>query len=172
MSKYTEELKLKIVLENQKDKTGYKSLSRKYGIGRTLIRQWCAQYEKNGKFIQPTRHFSGEFKLKVLNYQQEHKLSNLQTALKFGITSIGTISAWRKQYITGGTEALFRTQGRQPKMPKSVIPDKPREEWTKDEEIAALKAENIYLKKLWALIQEEKKQRMPDGKEKSEHSEN
>ena len=36
-------------------------------------------------------------------------------------------------------------------MPKSVIPDKPKEEWTKNEELAALKAENLYLKKLWGL---------------------
>ena len=76
-------------------------LQRKYGIPRSLIRQWIAQYELNGKFTEPARHFSGEFKLKVLNYQQEHHLSALQTALIFGITNQGTICAWRKKYITG-----------------------------------------------------------------------
>ena len=83
MSKYTEELKKQIVLP------------------RSLIRQWIAQYELNGKFTEPTRRFSGEFKLKVLNYQQELNLSNLATALIFGITNQGTICAWRKKYITG-----------------------------------------------------------------------
>ena len=68
---------------------GARVLQRKYGIPRSLIRQWIAQYELNGKFTEPTRHFSGEFKLKVLNYQQEHNLSNLATALIFGITNQG-----------------------------------------------------------------------------------
>ena len=92
----------------------------------------------------------------MLNYQQEHHLSDLQTALIFGITNQGTICAWRKKYITGGTEALFQKQGRRSKMPKkSLIPNKPREEWTKDEELAYLRMENEYLKKLTALIQED-----------------
>ena len=74
MSKYTEELKKQIVLEHKIKHYGARVLQRKYGIPRSLIRQWIAQYELNGKFTEPTRHFSGEFKLKVLNYQQEHHL--------------------------------------------------------------------------------------------------
>ena len=46
----------------------------------------------------------------MLNYQQEHHLSNLATALIFGITDKATISAWRKKYITGGKEALFQNE--------------------------------------------------------------
>ena len=45
---------------------------------------------------------------------------------------------------------------------KSLIPNKPREEWTKDEELAYLRMENAYLKKLWALIQEDEKQRQKE----------
>ncbi len=89
MSKYTEELKKQIVLEHKIKHYGARVLQRKYGIPRSLIRQWIAQYELNGKFTEPARHFSGEFKLKVLNYQQEHNLSNLATALIFGITNQG-----------------------------------------------------------------------------------
>ena len=93
MSKYTEELKKQIVLEHKIKHYGPRVLQRKYGIPRSLIRQWIAQYELNGKFTEPARRFSGEFKLKVLNYQQEHNLSNLATALIFGITNQGTICA-------------------------------------------------------------------------------
>ena len=173
MSKYTEELKKQIVLEHKIKHYGARVLQRKYGIPRSLIRQWIAQYELNGKFTEPTRHFSGEFKLKVLNYQQEHNLSNLATALIFGITNQGTICAWRKKYITGGTEALFQKQGRRSKMPKkSLIPNKPREEWTKDEELAYLRMENEYLKKLNALIQEDKQREKDSKNKKSESSKN
>ena len=175
MSKYTKEFKMQIVLEHEKQGLGYKLLQKKYGVNRSHIREWIAQYKQNGNFTEPTRCFSGEFKLKVLNYQQEHYLSCYQTALFFGITHASTISAWRKKYITGGREALFQKQGSRTKMPKkSLIPNKPREEWTKDEELAYLRMENEYLKKYLALVQEDdrKKQQQKKDKEKSKLSEN
>ena len=175
MSKYSEEFKLKIVKEHKETHIGAKSLQRKYGVRHSQIEQWIAQFELTGTFTKPTRHFSGEFKLKVLNYQQEHHLSDLQTALIFGITNHGTICAWRKKYITGGTEALFQKQGRRSKMPKkSLIPNKPREEWTKDEELAYLRMENDFLKKYLALVQEDdkKKQQQTKDREQSMLSEN
>ena len=173
MSKYSEEFKLKIVLDYIEKHISPEQQKRKYGISPSLVRQWIAQYQSAGKFTEPTRHFSGEFKLKVLNYQQEHHLSDLQTALIFGITNHGTICAWRKKYITGGTEALFQKQGRRSKMPKkSLIPNKPREEWTKDEELAYLRMENEYLKKLTALIQEDKQREKDSKNKKSESSKN
>jgi transposase len=175
MSKYSEELKLKIVLDHKNKGFGARILSQMYGPDRKSIVQWIAQYELNGKFTAPTRHFSGEFKLKVLNYQQERHLSDQATALIFGITTKTTISAWRKKYLTGGTEALFQKQGRYSKMPKkSLIPNKPREEWTKDEELAYLRMENEYLKKYLALVQEDEKKKQQQKKdiEKSKLSEN
>ena len=173
MSKYSEEFKLQIVLEYITKYISPEQQQKKYGIHPSLVRQWISQYKLNGKFTNPTRHFSGEFKLKVLNYQQEHHLSDSQTALFFGITNTGTVCAWRKKYITGGTEALFQKQGRRSKMPKkSLIPNKPREEWTKDEELAYLRMENAYLKKYLALVQEEEKQQQAQEKEKSQLSEN
>ncbi|MDY4674817.1 MAG: transposase [Treponema sp.] len=173
MSKYSNEFKLKVVNAYLLGEGGAGTIANKYKVARTCVQQWVAQYELTGSFTKPTRHFSGEFKLKVLNYQQEHHLSDLQTALIFGITNQGTICAWRKKYITGGTEALFQKQGRRSKMPKkSLIPNKPREEWTKDEELAYLRMENEYLKKLNALIQEDKQREKDSKNKKSESSKN
>ncbi|SEQ85942.1 transposase [Treponema bryantii] len=175
MSKYSKELKLKIVLDYIEKHISPEQQEKAYGVSSSQIRQWIAQYKLNGKFTEPTRNFSGEFKLKVLNYQQEHRLSDSQTSLIFGITNIGTICAWRKKYITGGTEALFQKQGRRSKMPKkSLIPNKPREEWTKDEELAYLRMENEFLKKYLALVQrdDKKKQQQRKDREQSKLSEN
>ena len=173
MSKYSNEFKLKVVNAYLLGEGGAGTIANKYNVARTCVQQWVAQYELTGSFTKPTRHFSGEFKLKVLNYQQEHNLSNLATALIFGITNQGTICAWRKKYITGGTEALFQKQGRRSKMPKkSLIPNKPREEWTKDEELAYLRMENDFLKKLTALIQEDKQREKDSKNKKSESSKN
>ena len=173
MSKYSEEYKLRVVKAYISGEGGTEIVAKKYKVARTCLQQWVAQYKLTGSFTKPTRQFSGNFKLKVLNYQQEHHLSDLQTALIFGITNHGTICAWRKKYITGGKEALFQKQGRRSKMPKkSLIPNKPREEWTKDEELAYLRMENEYLKKLTALIQEDKQREKDSKKKKSESSKN
>ena len=175
MSKYSDELKLQIVKEHKELKLGGRPLGKKYGIHHSLIDQWISQYELTGNFTKPNRNYSGEFKLKVLNYQQEHHLSDPQTALIFQIPGQGTICAWRKKYITGGTEALFQKQGRRSKMPKkSLIPNKPREEWTKDEELAYLRMENEFLKKYLALVQrdDKKKQQQRKDREQSKLSEN
>jgi len=173
MSKYSEEYKLKVVKAYLSGEGGAGTVAEKYKVARTCVKQWVAQYKLSGSFTKPTRHFSGEFKLKVLNYQQEQHLSDQQTALIFGITNQGTICVWRKKYITGGTEALFQKQGRRSKMPKkSLIPNKPREEWTKDEELAYLRMENEYLKKLTALIREDEQREKDSRNKKSEPSKN
>ena len=96
MSKYSNEFKLKVVNAYLLGKGGAGAIANKYKVARTCVQQWVAQYKLGGKFTEPTRHFSGEFKLKVLKYQQEHYFSDLQTALIFGITNHGTICAWRK----------------------------------------------------------------------------
>lgn len=173
MPKYSDEYKLKVVKAYIAREGSFETIAKKYKIARTCVRQWVAQYNKTNGFIKPTGHFSGEFKLKVLNYQQEHHLSDQAVSLMFGITNVGTICAWRKKYITGGTEALFQKQGRPSKMPKkSLIPNKPREEWTEQEELAYLRMENDYLKKLVALIQEDEQRERDSKKKKSEPSKN
>ena len=94
MSKYSNEFKIKVVNEYLLGGAG--TIANKYNVARTCVLQWVAQYKLCGKFTEPTRYFSGEFKLKVLKYQQEHHFSDLQTALIFGITNHGIICAWRK----------------------------------------------------------------------------
>lgn len=174
MSKYSEEFKISVVKKYLDEKIPLGKLSEELEIHRSLILLWIRKYNTNG-FINKkgkTTAFSSDFKLKVLNYQMETNLSDRQIAIKFGIAVHGTVGAWRKKYLAGGIAALNDARGRPKKMPKSVIPDKPREEWTKDEELAALRAENLYLKKLWALIHEEQEQMKAKEKESSEPVEN
>ncbi|MBQ0051608.1 MAG: transposase [Treponema sp.] len=172
MSKYSEAFKLKIVNEHIEKKYGAYYLANKYNIPRTTVKEWIMQYDAFGHFIPPIQHYTTEFKLKVLNYQQENKLSDSQIMIEFRLPHRTLVKSWRKAYLEGGLSKISSPKGRPLKMPKSVIPDKPREEWTKDEELAALKAENLYLKKLWALIQQENEQKKAKEKENSELSEN
>ncbi|SHD76444.1 helix-turn-helix domain-containing protein [Schnuerera ultunensis] len=76
MSKYSFEFKLKVVKEYMKGETGgYKSVAKKYDvINHGLIRYWVNDYKKYGEEglkIKSTKTFySGEFKLRVLQYRQ------------------------------------------------------------------------------------------------------
>ena len=108
MSKYSEEFKLKFVFEYIEKHINPEQQKKKYGIHPSLVRQWISQHQIAGKFTKPTRHFSWEFKLKVLNCQQVYHLSDSQITLIFGITNTGKVCAWRKKYIIGGAEALFQ----------------------------------------------------------------
>ena len=65
MSKYLKEFKIKVVNAYLSGEGGAGTIANKYKVARTSVQQWIAQYELNGKFTEPTRHFSGEFKLKV-----------------------------------------------------------------------------------------------------------
>ena len=49
---------------------------------------------------------------------------------------------------------------------KSLIPNKPREEWPKDEELAYLRMENDFLKKYMALVQEAEKKKQQQKKDR------
>ena len=70
MSKYSEEYKLRVVKAYISGEGGTKTVAKKYKVARTCLQQWVAQYKLPGSFTKLTRHFSGEFKLKVLNYQR------------------------------------------------------------------------------------------------------
>ncbi|WP_147614038.1 transposase [Treponema pectinovorum] len=111
MSKYTEELKLKIVKEHKEQHIGSKLLQKKYGINHSQIRQWIAQYELTGRFTKQSRHFSGEFKLKVLNYQQEHNLFRFCDSIVFEITNMESICAWRKNILPLVHKLCFISKG-------------------------------------------------------------
>ena len=66
MPKYSDEFKISVVKAYLAGDGGTEFLAKKYNVARSCIRQWVAQYEATGKITKPTRHFSGEFKLKVL----------------------------------------------------------------------------------------------------------
>ncbi|WP_148253403.1 helix-turn-helix domain-containing protein [Aidingimonas lacisalsi] len=109
------------------------------------------------------RHQSAAFQLLVLERMRREGLSYRQTAALFDIREDGAIGRWERQYHSGGLAALAPTrQGRRP-MPQKP-PSPPPESRSDDErsqeelleELAYLRAENAYLKKLDALAQEKR----------------
>lgn len=100
----------------------------------------------------------GEFKQKAVEDMRENRLSQIETAKKYGITR-SMIQRWERIYLEEGPEGLYierrgqasrgsGTQNRRPpKLDKNVEEDLIAE-------VQRLRAENDYLKKLNALVSE------------------
>lgn len=160
---YSYEEKLNVVNEVLENGMSIKEAGRKFGIHHEVIRRWVRMFEYHGheglKSIK--KNYTGEFKQYVLEYRRENNLSLIETSFVFGINSDSTLREWEKIYNEVGIEGLYREDLR---MVKNMSKDKSKKtiEINKTEaeliaENKRLQAENAYLKKLMALVQEKEK---------------
>lgn len=142
------------------------SSAKELGCMRSAIRRWIEQYNRYGLdgFRIKNGRYDGGFKLKVVNYYLKKGLSLNQTAGYFKIPNEGIISNWVKIYKRSGAIGLTpKTRGRK----KTIMAQKPRKKTNMPTDPAAqklaemqkeldyLRAENAFLKKLEALVQQE-----------------
>lgn len=168
MSKYSKRFKLKVVNAYLSKRGSEQTIAASFAINRSQLHDWLSVYKRHGEdALAPRRKqqdYSPTLKLAVLTYKCEHNESLPEVALRFHIPSASTIWMWEQRYNQGGINALVNRRGRLAmKKPKSStdpqIANKPWDELTPKEllrEIEYLQAENAYLKKLDALIQEKK----------------
>lgn len=164
MSKqYDEEFKLLIVDQYLRDQTSLREVAYQHCVDESTVRQWVESYRQHG--MQALRkkytHRSAAFKLEVLETMWRDGLSHRQTAALFDIRERSAIGRWERQYHSGGPSALApKRKGRRLMTKKSLSPSSlPDEERPHEEvlhELAYLRAENAYLKKLDALTQKER----------------
>ena len=107
--------------------------------------------------------YSGEFKIEVVETMRKENLSYKETVRHFGLRSDKQVRMWERIYLEEGKEALLverrgracaasgTQKGRKPKLDKQVEEDLIAEN-------QRLRMEIDYLKKLRALILEEKRQ--------------
>ncbi len=88
---------------------GYVSIARKLGISEKTVRNWVEAYNDGRSFLKSLtrKSYSPEFKLKVIEYRWENRLSFRQTANKFGINNIALIANWQKRYLEEGFSGLI-----------------------------------------------------------------
>jgi transposase len=163
MAKYDESFKLLIINEYLEGKLGYKLLARKYGVkSHTQIVRWVKIYERFGeeglKRKKQKSGYSVQFKVDVLSFMKRTGLSEIDTALHFGITNPPMINMWKKALHEGGIEALDKPKGR-PLMSdkaknKRINKNKEQKDMTYEQKLERenelLRLENDYLKKLRA----------------------
>ena len=136
-----------------------------FNVDRNFIIKWVKQYQSGGiDAIKPKTSkakYSSEFKLNVLTTMLKEDLSQSEVALTFNISSPALISHWHKAYRLEGMSGLTPKPKGSTAMSKPFITDKPDDEKSLAElkrENEYLRAENAYLKKLYALLKQKKKQ--------------
>ena len=158
MAKYSKALKLKVV-QHYLSGYGFSTTSKFFNIDRSFVRQWVAQYYKNGEaaFSEKQRHrvLSLETKLAVIESVQIDGLSAREAMIKFDLKSPSQVFNWLRQYREHGIDGLKpKPKGRAKLMPKPIKLSKADQDKTPKElleELAYLRAENAFLKKLKAL---------------------
>jgi transposase len=166
MSRHTAQFKRSVVKDLLSGKGGSsRDVAYRHGIDHGTVRRWAAAWQERGEdaFRKKYSRYDARFKLKVLRAMLSKDLSGRQAAALFDIRNPAVIGIWKRQYDSGGIEALQpRPRGRPVKPPKSSVPSdstKSDESRTKEElleELNYLRMENAYLKKLDALIRSER----------------
>lgn len=114
MGKYSYELKLEIVRENE-DGYGAGYLARKYGLDDSTVKNWIQLYQDYGedglKKSMSKIKYTGEFKLYVLKYRQVNSLSYREAAEYFNIKNPSTIANWQRKYDSDGLDGLYGSVG-------------------------------------------------------------
>ena len=162
---FTEELKLAVVQYVLEGHTR-KEASEKFCVSCTPIEKWVNLYKLHGakgllsrNLVGRQKGFDGEFRLKVLQYKQEHHLSCTQTAMHFCLDVV-TVCRWEKKFQKEGAQGLMKkqaTKGIEKRQKKQEQAELQQENKRLSEENYRLRMENDYLKKLNALIQKREK---------------
>lgn len=163
--RWTKEEKLKMVLEYEKN--GFIPIVEGCSM-RTMYRHilaWAKVYDVYGEsgLEHRSRHWTYEDKInavqRVLNGESYHEVAH-----SLGMSSKTQVSTWHRKYLELGWDGL-KLDGRGRKRKMGNKPVKPSKSKSQAEEIVELRkrleyleAENAYLKKLAALVQQRKAQ--------------
>ena len=146
MTKYSSELKAKVVSQYLRGGISYRDLCSKFGISSMhTILKWVQLAQAQGIDSLKVRHFkrkySQTFKLTVVEYVYTHQVSRALTAAHFGI-SASQVYSWDRIVREQGVAGLRpKHKGRQPVMSKrkSIKRLTPTQEEKYKQEILELK---------------------------------
>ena len=161
MIKYTKEFKLKVIKYVLEEKHGVKKAKKHFGLhSHGDIVKWVNKYLEHGeKGLEKNRNkYDSNFKINVVKYMQENNLSLTRTIIHFNLSDTRTVTRWLKLYEEGKLKAKEKEEKN---MPKKINKEKENKDISTQkliEENEYLRAENAYLKKLNALVQERIKQ--------------
>lgn len=175
--KYSLKQKLSAARSVLGGKESVSSAARKIGSHTKLVQRWIGLYKHHGAagLSKRRRSYTAAFKGQVIGHMLKNHLSLTETAAFFGIPNDNTVGSWFKQYQKTGKTGFFTKKHGKKKlmMTKKPKENKPPSGNSAEERLAALQAENEYLraenaflKKLEALVQEEKAARKQNKRQK------
>lgn len=176
MSKYSVSFKQGVVAFYGDGERSYREVGLHFGLDHSMVRKWVACHQAHGLagLSRKFSHYDAQFRLSVLERMWKDGLSRRQAAALFNIRSAACLSVWEDRYERGGIEALSpRRKGKPRSMPEPPIQDSAGDRRENDEaksreellaEVAYLRMENDYLKKLEALTQA---RQTPNGRKPS-----
>ena len=169
MAKHNFELKRRIVMEYLSGQGGHEYLAKKYGVAKSAIRRWIANYGKYGEESlrrrRQHRTYSFEFKLHVVELYLTGEMSYQQLALEVGMSNPTTIVQWVTDYRIAGPEALREKQkGRKRSMDKKNVIQKIEEGEAKEQKelLKQLQEENLRLRIENAFLKEARRLRLEE----------
>lgn len=160
MPKYSYEQRLEAVLNVVEKHMSINAAGKLLGCGESPVRRWVRLYERFGieGLVIKNGTYSGKFKVDAVEYMHRNHLSLNIAAVELGIPNCTTLAKWERIYYEEGPHALYKdNRGRKKTMncKKSKKPKMSKEiEEDLIAEVQRLRAENAYLKKLRALVQE------------------
>lgn len=161
--KYSDQERLESVLDVLEKGVSLCEVARRIGTDHKNVRRWVAFYEQYGvKGISSNKRkvsYTGDFKLSVVRSMRENHLSLFETAVRFGIPNDSVVLAWDRLYELEGATALSQdNRGKMKKPRKHKQPTGANPVISAQdnllEELEYLRAENAYLKKLRALVEQ------------------
>ena len=152
---YSEKEKMKVINYILDNDVSLCKAEKEFNISRETIRVWLGKYKKGGKKslkkLTKYRKYTGQFKVDVVEYMYEHRLSCKKTSINFGISNY-LVKEWDLIYRHEGKDVLLKGSYMSNFMKKNRdLEKKSKEELM--EEVEQLRMENAYLKKLRALVQ-------------------
>jgi transposase len=165
MVKYSTKQKLKVIRHYLSKCEGFRRTSARFSIPRNTLRRWVTAYQvhgmgslKGGRSVRSTAD-----KARIIRTIEKKGISILEACARFNISGATTILRWQRLYNAGGINALNVHRKRPKPMSAKALPfkptNKPIAEMTPKElarELQYRRAEVDYLKKLDALIREQK----------------
>ena len=154
MSKYSNELKLKVIKYYLEEHHSYSECCKKFNIPSNKSILTCVKkYELHsvqGIFKRLKSSYDGNFKQNVIEYMHVNHLSATQTANHFRLGATNVVLKWERIYYEEGPQSLYEERRGRPK--KMKLNKDIEEDLIAENQ--RLRMENEYLKKLNALVQE------------------
>ena len=138
-----------------KDKRSVYSVCREYPtLDEKELRLWCALYREYGaEVFMSNQEFELTLRKEIIADKISNGLSLIQTCVKYRILSRSNLRNWLRSYKTGH----YVKQRSKREKEKATLSSDTEKIKRLEEELFLVKAENAFLKKLQALMQQGKK---------------